>query len=101
MNYNDVFAPTAAAERFIKAHALNFTTYALIAAVVILTVIKSAFDLAAEQVERLPEYRIRIQLFKVRSYRRVVQWAIKAEQARLQYAPRLTAAMDRIFCLEV
>lgn len=99
MNYNTVFAPTAAAERSIKAHTANFTTYLLIAAVVVLAGAIAVFDFIAEHIERLPEYRLHLQLAKVRTYRRAVQWAIKAEQSRLTYAPKLTAAMDRIFCL--
>ena len=91
MNFNRVFAPTAAAERLInRAHALdvafterhvtphllNARTYAQVVAVVVLTGISAAIAFASRHVNRLPEYRIRLQLAKVRSQRWFVRGAI-------------------------
>ena len=67
MNFNHIFAPTATAERFIKGHAANLGTYALIAAVVFLTGISAALSFVADHLERREEYRIIAQLAIVKA----------------------------------
>ena len=67
MNYNIVFAPTARAERLIKGHALNFTTYALIAAVLILTAAEAVLEFIAYHVDRRELYALNIRIAKLRT----------------------------------
>ena len=76
MNFNHVFAPTSAAERFTKAHAANLSTYGLIVAIIALTGISAAIAFVSTHTERIPEYRIRLQLAKVRIKRWFVRRAI-------------------------
>ena len=77
MNYNTIaFAPTSAAERFTKGHAANLSTYGLIVAIIVLTAISSALAFISRYVNRVSEYRIRLQLAKVRATRWFVQRAI-------------------------
>ena len=83
MNFNYVFAATAAAERFTKGHAANLNTYGLIAAVVVLTGISAAIAFTSRHVNCVPEYRIRLQLANVRAARWLVQRAIAAVRAWL------------------
>lgn len=94
MNYNNAFAPTAAAERFFnrahtfdirleqRLHAIaaphiqNLPTYALIVAVIALTSALNLIDWLNSQTHRVPEHRIRLQLAKVRIKRWFVRRAI-------------------------
>ncbi|MEO1390951.1 MAG: hypothetical protein AAFV85_26770 [Cyanobacteria bacterium J06634_6] len=111
-DYTAIFSATAHAERFVKAHTANATTYALIAAVVILTAIKAVIDFAAAHLERAPEYRLRLQLASVKTQRWAVRRAIAVAEfdayngvtakVRKLYAsaPKLaTKAIDKVFCL--
>ena len=95
MNYNTVFAPAAAAERFIKALAANLPAYGLIVSTITLTGIQTAFDFAIEHLDRRDEYVIRIKLAKVRAIRSVVQRAIAAERFRLNVIADFRALSDR------
>jgi len=95
MNYNTVFAPTAAANRFISAHRLNLSTYFLVAAVIVLTVVSNALSFIATHYERRQEYRLITQLFIVRTQRRVVRFAIAAERTRLNLVADYQAFADR------
>lgn len=82
MNYNTIaFAPTAAAKRSIKGHALNTRTYGLIAAVVVLTGIKAAFDFAADRHDSREIRRLELQLLDVRAKRHAVRQVIKVVQS--------------------
>ena len=95
MNFNHVFAPTAAAERFTKGHAVNLPTYGLIAATIALAGIQTAFEFAIEHLERRDEYAIRLQLAKVSAARSVVQRAIAAERFRVNRLADFRALADR------
>ena len=119
MNYNNIFAPTARVERFIKSHAQNLPTYGLILAVVALTAISAAINFLSEQYDRIPEHEIRIRLYTVKLKRSVVRYAIST-YSFVSYngidtkVQRLAAvvlkvwgnrgrivrvAMDKVFCL--
>lgn len=99
MNYSPIFTATARTERFAKAHALNFSTYLLVAFTIALTLTIAAIDWAIVQLDKAPEYVIRLKLAKIRTQRQVIQLAIKAEQFRVAAAPRITTALDKAFCL--
>ena len=125
MNYNTIaFAPTSAAERFTKAHAANLSTYGLIVAIIVLAGISAALTFISTHIDRLPEYRIRLQLGKVRSQRWFVRGAIAAVRVWLNiqadfraiadstakrrrivaanvrsFGARITRFMDSLFCL--
>ena len=130
MNFNRVFAPTAAAERLInRAHAfdiafterhvtphlLNARTYAQVVAVVVLTGISAAIAFISRHVNRVPEYRIRLQLAKVRVARWFAQRAIasasfasyhgldskilKARELWRDKGAIARTALDAVFCL--
>ena len=124
MNFNTVFASTAAVERFTKGHAANLSTYARIAAVVVLTGISTTLNFISAHVNCVPEYRVQLQLVKIRATRWFVQRAIAAVRAWLNiqadfraiadstakrrrliavnvrsFGARITRFMDSLFCL--
>ena len=110
MNYNTLFAPTACIERTAKAHVANLPTYFLIAAVILLTAIKTTLDFIATQLDRTPEYVLVLKPAKVRTAKRFITIAIRAEKARLSAVSRYSRALslaqkqpvailDRLFCL--
>ena len=72
---------------------------ALHAAIAFLKFTIACFDWAQSQIERSPEYRLRLQLAQVRTHRYCIRQAIKVEKARIAFTPRLTAAIDTIFAL--
>ena len=92
-------APVQEAVTAVRAHAPNITTYLLIVAVIVLQVAIRSTDWLIAQLDRTPEYVIQLQLAKFRAQRFLVRLAIRAEQFHLTVAPRVTAAMDRVFCL--
>ena len=71
----------------------------LTAAIAFLEFTIACFDWAQSQIERSPEYRLRLQLAQVRTHRYCIRQAIKVEKARIAFTPRLTAAIDTIFAL--
>ena len=110
MNYSAIFSIAARAaethdsiQRWIANEAPvieeRIKRTALHAAIACLEFTIACFDWAQSQIERSPEYRLRFQLAKIRSYRAVVRLAIRIEKARVQHSPKLTAALDTIFAL--
>ena len=111
MNYSKAFyvaartAEThAAIQRYIRHECpvleQRLKRHALIIAIAFLEFIVAAIGWAQSQIERMPEYRLRLQLAQVRTYRFFVRLAIRIESARVQYSPKLTAALDKVFCLD-
>lgn len=101
MNYNDIFAPTAAAKRFAHGHRLNLRTYGLIAIVAALTVALAVIDWARAELEKTPEYSIRFQIAKLKAKRFFVRRAIAACQfnERHRLSQKATNAIDTVFAL--
>jgi len=110
MNYNIIFSIAARSaeahdsiQRWIRNEAPvieeRIKRTALHAAIAFLEFIVAVIDWAQGHLERMPEYRLQFQLAKVRTYRFFVRLAIRIETARVQYAPKLTAAIDTVFCL--
>ena len=111
MNYNIAFVVAArtaethdAIQRYIRHEApvieQRLKRRALITAIAFLKFTIACFDWAQSQIERSPEYRLRFQLAKIRSYRAVVRLAIRIEKARIQYSPKVTRTLDKVFCLD-
>ena len=115
MNFNTVFAPTSAAERFAKGHTANLTTYGLIVAILVLTGLSAASAFIIRHVNRVPEYRICLQLAKVRVARWFAQRAIafasfasyhgldskilKTRELWRNKGASARTALDAVFCL--
>ena len=94
MNFNAVFAPTSAAERSIRNHGANLSTYARIAAIIALTGISTTLTFISTHINRVSEYRIRLQLAKVRVARWFVQRAIAAVRVWLNIQADFRAIAD-------
>ena len=110
MNYSAAFTTAAhsakvhdAVQRYIRHECpvleQRIKRTALQSAIALLEFAIASFDWAKGQIERSPEYRLRFQLAKIRTYRFFVRLAIRIESARVQYAPKLTAVVDKVFCL--
>jgi len=110
MNYNTIFSIAARSaevhdtvQRWIRNEAPvieeRIKRTALHAAIAFLEFIVAVIDWAQGHIERSPEYRLRFQLAKIRAYRFFVRLAIRIESARVQYSPKLTAVVDKVFCL--
>ena len=110
MNYNTAFVIAARSaeahnsiQRWIASEAPKYEQRikrtALQGAIACLEFTIACFDWAQSQIERSPEYALMLKLAKIRTYRRAVRMAIRLESARLAIAPKLTAAMDKVFAL--
>jgi len=96
-----------------KCYALNFKTYLLIAAVIVLEMAVDTYDWLDYQLSNAEIHQLRFKLFKVRSQRRLVQGAIaivgyahypKVERAYFRSVAAvkgfsLTKTLDTVFCL--
>ena len=110
MNYSAIFSIAARAaethdsiQRWIANEAPvieeRIKRAALQSAVTFLEFIVIAIEFAQSHLARSPEYRIRLQLAKIRVYRFFVRLAIRVEKARIAFTPKVTAALDTIFAL--
>jgi len=111
MNYNTAFVIAArtaevhdTVQRWIRNEAPvieeRIKRTALHAAIAFLEFIVAVIDWAQGHIERSPEYRLQFQIAKIRVYRYCIRQAIKVEKARLQYAPKVTRTLDKVFCLD-